>query len=214
MAARLRSTLEGGVWSVCATDGEAEALSSMARGLPWPHQPSILSIPALMRESRASSEDEVRILKDEFTTRELSFHHIIGRSVFNDPQKWNQRLNLLVDLLHHDGGSVTVAEPYVFGAQRLSTLAETLTNAEDDFSEDDFMAWRLSEDVAYQESDGHWNIESLRDHLSQAIESLSGRRLSSLKLQRERERKVRLSLVELINGAQAQRRPSRLLIKG
>ena len=154
-----RAAMDGGVWSVCFKTHEAEAMSAMARDLPWVHQPQIIM--------GNLGESLVQVSQSEQLQR-VSLDHVIGRSMLSDSSLWKTRLNEFYHMFREGRpGKVTLAEPYLYGAQRLSALmtkeaGEIGLNRDED--------WSALEDQLYQTLASHWHKSRLENFLREHLE--------------------------------------------
>lgn len=162
-----RYCLDGGVWSYCQSAKEAEVLSNMAQELPWAHQPTLLY--PTEPSNDAYLNQLIQVLK-QAKLNEIRFDHIIGRSLFTNPQAWPTVIQALSTLLsNHDLSfksrkRVTLAEPYLYQAQKLSSLSH-LNSVELDTE------WQSLEVKLYQQLPNYWQGAELIGSLTSSIDS-------------------------------------------
>ncbi len=158
-----RKAVEGGVWAYCLHRHEAESLSALAQELPWVHQPNI---------HYGNLEHDLQRLSIEQNLKELNFDQILTRSLFTRPKSWTSRLNTLYKLINVGHTTkITLAEPYVFGAQRLSSLA-SLKTYDSSKAEQLFQAWNKAESQVYQKLDSYWHYDQFLTFLNESKFSL------------------------------------------
>ncbi len=188
----LRSAIEGGVWSYCLSREEANSMSSIASRLPWTHQPVVLY---------GDLAGDLSALSESSELRGVSLTQIIGRGLFADRDHWDDRMNLLQRLFSpHRRGRVTTAEPYLFGAQRLSELTgidrDGLVIEHNLADEKSHMTalnreWRSAENEVYKGLD-QWEMSELADRLQQFNQEGKSLTVSTLE-EHLCSRRVRLS---------------------
>lgn len=184
----LRATFEGGVWSCCWLNSEAEAMSAMARGLPWAHQPKVLSLEDLHRRAQTSQYPTISPLLTWVKEEGLQFNKILGRSVFNDQDHWGETLNSLCLFFEGTQGQVCLAEPYIFASQRLSELVLGQDHCLDVGRKAMLEKWSELETVVYLDTASHWERDQLESILS-ASPKISQLKLTEISC----ERRVRLT---------------------
>lgn len=167
-------------------------MSSIASRLPWTHQPVVLY---------GDLAGDLSALSESSELRGVSLTQIIGRGLFADRDHWDDRMNLLQRLFSpHRRGRVTTAEPYLFGAQRLSEL--TGIDRDGLVSEHNFLdkksriitlnrEWRSAENEVYKGL-GQWEMSELADRLQQFNQEGKSLTVSTLE-EHLCSRRVRLS---------------------
>lgn len=147
-----RITVEGGVWSVCLSHQEAETLSTLSSQLPWIHQPHIC-VGNLTEDRFGLAHQEV--------FQNIQIDHILGRSLLGYPQQWEERLKSLLSILSQTKAKkITIAEPYLHGAQRLSTFVQANHNNTDSIF---LQKWIELESQIYLKQEAYWTKNSLED---------------------------------------------------
>ena len=176
----IRNTIEGGVWSYCIQREEAQSMSALARELPWAHQPQIFY--------GDLDHDFFSVLKGH-DLKKVNFNKILARSFFTHHHQWSNRLQILSELVDDDHKiKVTIAEPYLYGAQRLSSLLSHLIQ-ESDHHTYLIDQWRSAEASIYKELKHYWHRDELLNYLKHSTLNISDILVKEVLY----ERKIRLT---------------------
>ena len=176
----IRHTIEGGVWSYCIQREEAQSMSALARELPWAHQPQIFY--------GDLDQGFLSALKDH-DIKKIKFDKILARSFFTHRYQWSKRLQILSELVDDDHRiKVTIAEPYLYGAQRLSSL---LSHSLQESNQHTYLIdqWRNAEALIYKELNHYWHQEELLNYLKRSTLNISDILVKEVLY----ERKIRLT---------------------
>ena len=175
-----RYTVEGGVWSYCVHRSEAESMSALAQELPWAHQPQVFY---------GDFNQAIQKLAKQEGFPGLKFDQIFARSFLSDREQWAHRINLLSRLIASNHTTkITIAEPYLLGAQRLSSLI--FKDSQDHTGVTDLhREWRNAESSIYQKLKYYWHQDDLLKALKHSDLSINNVQFETVNF----DRKIRVS---------------------